>query len=134
EATAPERAVTEATIPASHRHTDAGSNPSEGASGSSPKLGKLLDQLLRRVGCSSRILLGEPLHVALRGDTHLAGAPAQPPGGANTVRLVRAEAPGGRRFFEDTPIVPFSVWYPLQQQRIRYFKKRDTDASTSGNE
>ena len=31
----------------------------------------------------------------------------------------------------DTPVVPHSVWYPLQQQRIRYFKK---PANASGSD
>jgi hypothetical protein len=31
----------------------------------------------------------------------------------------------GARFFEDTPIVPRDEWYPLQQHRVRYFKKAD---------
>jgi hypothetical protein len=42
------------------------------------------------------------------------------------------EAAGARRIFEDTPTVPFDVWYPLQQKRIRYFKKPQQDAQTPG--
>ena len=33
------------------------------------------------------------------------------------------QAPGGRRFFEDTPVVKRDEWYKLQQHRVRYFKK-----------
>jgi len=83
---------------------------------------KTLDALLKKLGCSTRILLAQPLALALGGDTDLGGAAVRPPSGAGAVRLVRAEAPGAKRVFEDTPIVPFDTWYPLQQKRIRYFK------------
>jgi hypothetical protein len=85
--------------------------------------GKVLADFLKKLGCSSRMLLAKPLPVALGGDSDWAGNPARPPSGANAVRLSRAEGAGGRRIFEDTPIVPFDTWYPLQQKRIRYFKK-----------
>jgi hypothetical protein len=49
------------------------------------------------------------------------------------VKLARVEAPGAKRIFEDTPIVPFDVWYPLQQKRIRYFKK-PADAPPASDE
>ncbi len=49
------------------------------------------------------------------------------------MRLSRAEAAGARRVFEDTPVVPFDTWYPLQQKRIRYFKKTD-EAPAGGDE
>ncbi|MDC3959650.1 hypothetical protein [Polyangium jinanense] len=88
---------------------------------------KALDALLKNAGCSTRLLLAKPLAVALGGDTDLAGAAVHPPQGPTAVRLARAEAPGGRRFLEDTPIVPFDKWYPLQQKRIRYFKKPQKD-------
>lgn len=84
---------------------------------------KALDALVKKLGCSSRILLARPLAIALGGDTDLAGGAVRAPSGAGAVRLLRTEAPGAKRIFEDTPIVPFSTWYPLQQQRIRYFKK-----------
>ncbi|MDI1481121.1 hypothetical protein [Polyangium sp. y55x31] len=88
---------------------------------------KALDTLLKNAGCSTRLLLAKPLVVALGGDTDLAGAAVHPPQGPTAVRLARAEAPGGRRILEDTPIVPFNTWYPLQQKRIRYFKKPQKD-------
>ena len=83
---------------------------------------RTLDALLKKLGCSTRILLAQPLSLALGGDTDLGGAAVRPPSGAGAVRLIRAEAPGAKRVFEDTPIVPFDTWYPLQQKRIRYFK------------
>ncbi|HVK69994.1 MAG TPA: hypothetical protein VM694_36325 [Polyangium sp.] len=88
---------------------------------------KALDTLLKNAGCSTRLLLAKPLTLALGGDTDLAGTAVHPPQGPTAVRLTRADAPGGRRFLEDTPIVPMSTWYPLQQKRIRYFKKPAKD-------
>ena len=85
--------------------------------------GKVLAELLKKLGCSSRLLLAKPLAVALGGDSDWAGKPVHPPSGAGAVRLSRAAGAGGRRVFEDTPVVPLDVWYPLQQKRIRYFKK-----------
>ncbi|APR79621.1 Cobalt-zinc-cadmium resistance protein [Minicystis rosea] len=85
--------------------------------------GKLLNEYLKKLGCSSRLLLPKALPVALGGDSDWAGNPVHPPSGAGAVRLARAEGAGGRRVFQDTPVVPFDVWYPLQQKRIRYFKK-----------
>lgn len=84
--------------------------------------GAALDRLLARIGCGTRMLLPRALRPALGGTTGLGGEPAAPPDGP-TVRLVRGEAPGARRIFEDTPIVPIGEWQPLQMQRIRYFKK-----------
>jgi len=87
-----------------------------------------LDALLKKLGCSTRMLLQQPLSIALGGDTDLAGAAVHPPAGPHVVRLLRAEAAGGRRMFEDTPIVPLQTWYALQAQRIRYFKKAEAPA------
>jgi len=99
----------------------------------SPAHEKALDELLAKLGCSSKLLLSEPLTMALGGDTDLAGAAVHAPGGAAAVRLARIDAPGARRIFEDTPVVPFNVWYPLQQQRIRYFKKPQPAAGGDDN-
>jgi hypothetical protein len=84
---------------------------------------KILDQLLKKLGCSTRLSLAQPLAIALGGDSDLAGTAVHPPAGRGAVRLSRAEAAGAKRIFEDTPVVPFDTWYPLQQKRIRYFKK-----------
>ncbi len=84
---------------------------------------KMLDALLKSLGCGQRLMLATPPVLALGGDTDLAGQAMHAPQGPGAVRLLRGEAPGAKRIFEDTPIVPLSVWYPLQQHRIRYFKK-----------
>ncbi|MEB2313462.1 MAG: hypothetical protein OZ921_14995 [Sorangiineae bacterium] len=82
---------------------------------------RMLVGLLGSLGCERVLLLTQPAGVALGGQADLAGQPAlAQPGG---LRLARAEMPGGRRFFEDTPIVPPKVWYPLQSRRVRYFPK-----------
>lgn len=90
--------------------------------------GSLLDGFLKRLGCSTRVLLNRKLPIALGGDTDLAGAAVHPPGGPGAVRLTRTDAPAVRRIFEDTPVVPFKHWYSLQQHRIRYFKKPKGEA------
>jgi hypothetical protein len=88
-----------------------------------------LEPLLRAAGCTTFLYLDAPWPLALGGDTDLAGAAVHAPTGASAVRLARAPGPGGKRIFEDTPIVPFDVWYTLQQKRIRYFKKRESEAA-----
>lgn len=80
-------------------------------------------ELLGRLGCSQRVGLRAPMAVALGGHTALDGAAVHPPRGATAVTLVRGQAPGGRRFFEDTPVVSRQEWYRLQSHRVRYFKK-----------
>ncbi|NUP11019.1 MAG: hypothetical protein HOW73_33650 [Polyangiaceae bacterium] len=82
-----------------------------------------MSALLTSMGCTQQVSLAEPLALALGDGTNLARTAVHPPKSSSAVRLVRAEAAGGARFFEDTPVVPRSEWYPLQQQRIRYHKK-----------
>ena len=84
---------------------------------SAPDSGAILDRLLTRLGCSSRMLLAHPLNPALGGTTSLAGAPVAP-ADVGTVRLVRREAPSARSIFEDTPITSPEVWQPLQMRRV----------------
>jgi hypothetical protein len=84
--------------------------------------GAALDALLARLGCSSRMLLAHSLQPALGGSNDLAGRTATINEGA-TLRMLRTEGPGARSIFEDTPIVPQSVWQPLQLKRVRYFRK-----------
>jgi hypothetical protein len=100
----------------------------------SPQNNKLLDDLLTKVGCSARLLLGHPLALALGGDADLTGAAMRAPSGPGAVRLLRVEAAGARRIFEDTKVVPYDVWYPLQQTRIRYFKKPQQEETPSADE
>ncbi|WP_437683728.1 hypothetical protein [Sorangium sp. So ce131] len=99
-----------------------------------PRDAKLLHDFLAGLGCSSRIYLHRPLSLALGGDTDLSGAAVHPPSGARAVRLTRAEAPGAGRMFESTPVVPHSVWYPLQQKRVRYFKKPKKEETTDSSQ
>jgi hypothetical protein len=96
--------------------------------------GKAIDELLKKLGCSTRMLLPHPLALALGGDTSLEGAVIRAPSTPTTVRLARAESASAKRLFEDTPVVPLSVWYPLQQQRIRYFKKPQGAEDAAGDD
>jgi hypothetical protein len=79
--------------------------------------------LFNTMGCTQQLALSQPLKLALGDGTDLARSAVHPPRSSTAVRLVRGEAAGGMRFFEDTPVVPRSEWYPLQQQRVRYHKK-----------
>ncbi|MCC6523942.1 MAG: hypothetical protein IT373_14885 [Polyangiaceae bacterium] len=90
---------------------------------------KALVELLGAMGVRSPLLLERTLGVALGGDTDLAGGPKRLRTDPAVVHLYRkAAVPGGRRVFQDTPIVPMREWHPLQSQRIRYFKKPKGDA------
>jgi hypothetical protein len=100
-----------------------GSQATPGATSATAADAKMLDALLKSLGCGQRLMLAAPLALALGGDTDLAGQATRAPNGSSAVRLLRTVAPGAKRIFEDTPVVPLSVWYPLQQHRIRYFKK-----------
>lgn len=76
--------------------------------------GPLLIELMKRLGCSASLYFLRPLGVVM-GD-----APADPAATPSGVTLARAEGPGTRRLFPDTPVVPPTVWAPLQQKRVRY--------------
>ena len=82
-------------------------------------------ELMTRLGCSQLIVLQHPLDLAMGGTTSLANEAIRPPSGKTAVKLIRTEAPDGRRFFEDTPIVPKDTWYSMQQYRVRYVHKHD---------
>jgi hypothetical protein len=85
--------------------------------------GDLLKELLKRLGCSSSLFFLRPLGVALgEGRDNRDGATADPSGAPSNqgVGFVRAEGPGARRLFPDTPVVPPTVWALLQQKRVRY--------------
>ena len=60
---------------------------------------------------------------ALPGGTLDLSAEAASPPGADAVSLVRGRAPDAHPVFADTPLVPVSVWQPLQAKRVRYFYK-----------
>ncbi len=82
--------------------------------------GDLLKELMKRLGCSASVFFLRPLGVVL-GDNHEATAVDPSSVQANQgVGLARAEGPGARRLFPDTPVVPPTRWAPLQQKRVRY--------------
>jgi hypothetical protein len=81
-----------------------------------------LQAVLTRFGCGKGIGLVEPWPMLLGGAMDVSAKPARLPEG-DAVLLRRQSGPGVRRIFEATPVVPFDQWYPLQQKRIRYFKK-----------
>ena len=85
--------------------------------------------LLEKLGCSSRMLV-PGTRALLGGALDLAANPAT---GATTAatRLVRGTAPGAHAMFEDTTLVPYSVWQPLQAQRVRVLQQAKPAPSSS---
>lgn len=81
----------------------------------------LLLGLLGRLGCRELLLLDRPLGAAIGGARDLGEHPVAVP--RQSVLLLRAEAPGARRIFRDTPIVEPHEWFTLQSRRVRYFRK-----------
>ncbi|HVJ95039.1 MAG TPA: hypothetical protein VM580_34910 [Labilithrix sp.] len=75
-------------------------------------------KVLERMGCSSRGLLMGDARAFLGGTLDIGGEPAAP--AAIAVRLARTPAPGAKQIFESTPIVPQSVWQPIQSQRVKW--------------
>ncbi|MGD0676830.1 MAG: hypothetical protein ABSC94_15565 [Polyangiaceae bacterium] len=90
----------------------------------------ILDGLLARLGCNSRVGIPGTAQAWLGETLDLAGdAPSQAP--QPTSRLVRAHAPDAHSIFSNTPIVPIQVWQPLQAKRVRYFYKPAASASAT---
>ena len=75
-------------------------------------------KLLERLGCSSRGLVVADVRAFLGGTLDIGGQPAAAT--APVARLLRTAAPGARAYFESTEVVPQSVWFPLQQQRVKW--------------
>jgi hypothetical protein len=94
-----------------------------------------MDAFLARAPCPDRMVVTGDAHALLGGTVDVAGDVASPPasgsGGENVVALVRARAPDAHLVFTDTPLVPVSVWQPLQAKRVRYFYKPAASASVS---
>ncbi|MBX3181426.1 MAG: hypothetical protein KIT72_13880 [Polyangiaceae bacterium] len=93
--------------------------------------GEVLKAAFEDLGCTGAVLFEEPLGVAIGGDRDLKGQAVQRVRGG--ARLTRRPTPGGKRIFEDTPVVEVKEWYPLQAKRVRYFRK-PTPAAEGGAE
>jgi hypothetical protein len=89
-----------------------------------------MDALLVRMGCSARMVVPGDARAILGGTLDAAGEPATtlPPG---RISLTRARAPDAHAAFPETPIVPITVWQPLQMKRVRYFYKPTPVASAA---
>ena len=75
-------------------------------------------KLLERLGCSARGLVAGGVRALLGGSLDIGGQPASP--ATTAVRLLRTPAPGARSYFDSTEVVAQSVWFPLQQQRVKW--------------
>jgi hypothetical protein len=67
----------------------------------------------------------------LGGRLDSAGDPIAGEANPDAVRLIRGHAPDAHAIFGDTPLVPVSVWQPLQAKRVRYFYKPTPAASSA---
>jgi hypothetical protein len=89
-----------------------------------------MDDVLGRLHCAARMMVPGDARALLGGTLDAAGDPA-PAAPTDAVRLVRAQAPDAHPIFTDTPLVPVSVWQPLQAKRVRYFYKPAAAPSAS---
>ena len=91
-----------------------------------------MDALLARLGCGSRLLLPGESRAMLGGTLDAAGDPiaARHLPVASAI-LRRSSAPDAHAVFPDTPIVPITVWQPLQAKRVRYFPPPPASASAT---
>lgn len=85
----------------------------------------LLTRVLEDARCDARLFFATPLPFALGGSRDLSDHPVHVREDAS--RLVRAAPPGGRRIFEQTPVVSPEQWMPLQRQ-TRWFPKEPEPA------
>jgi hypothetical protein len=81
---------------------------------------RVLALVLDAAHCKKRFFLRAPLRIALGTIRDLSDHPTHPTSAA--IRLVRSPAPGARRLFPETPILPPQIWQPLQRQ-TRWFPK-----------
>jgi hypothetical protein len=89
-----------------------------------------MDAFLAHAPCSDRMVVTGDARALLGGTLDVSADAASPPG-PDAVALVRARAPDAHLVFTDTPLVPVSVWQPLQAKRVRYFYKPAASASAS---
>ncbi len=73
--------------------------------------------VLARIGCATRALVDGDTRAWPGGAVDLGGSPAAL--STVTARLGRVPGPGAQMIF-DTPVVPLSVWQPLQAQRVKW--------------
>jgi len=87
---------------------------------------------MARAGGKPALWLSDAWNVALGGDRPVRGAAL--PATRRRLTLVRQAVPSARSLFPETPVVPPSVWQPLQSKRLRYFKKPESTATATATE
>lgn len=88
-----------------------------------------IDELLKQMGCSSRMFVPGQLRAFLGRELGIDAERAAPH--STLLSFTRVSTPAAALHFTDTAIVPFSVWQPLQAQRVRYFPKPTPKGSAS---
>ncbi len=87
-----------------------------------------MQDALSRAHCSEPMAVPGDGRALLGASLDVAGDPTTP-AAVDAVSLVRARSPDAHAIFTDTPLVPVSVWQPLQAKRVRYFYKPAASAS-----
>jgi hypothetical protein len=82
--------------------------------------GELLNDVLKRMGCSSALFFLRPLGAVFADQRDAAASDAGTARPDLGIALARAQGPGARSLFPDTPVVLPTRWAPLQQKRVRY--------------
>jgi hypothetical protein len=85
--------------------------------------GFALRALLAQLGCAQAIVAPAALLPLIGGSLDLSGELSKAKATGGIVSLVRAQAPAAKQIFPDTPVVDPSVWQPLQNKRVRYFRR-----------
>ncbi len=93
--------------------------------------GPALKALLAQMGCSQTMVVAKSVVFRLGGGLDLNAELAKDPLVGPVAVLSRAEAPAARELFPDTPVVPPTVWQPLQAKRVRYFGRKAAPAKPS---
>ena len=78
-----------------------------------PEITELIVKYLDKLGCEEKLVVTDALQPAIGGSLDLAGLPL-PAAKATFASLVRGKAPGAHPMFEDTQLVPYNEWHPLQ--------------------
>jgi hypothetical protein len=91
----------------------------------------LISRVLEDFGCTAMVFLEKPLALTI-GETKN----PKDDDAVATERLTwqRDDTPFARRILEKTPIVPLTVWHPLQEKRVRYKRQQRVSATTSPDE
>ncbi len=79
---------------------------------------EMMINALDRMGCKEKLIIPLETHALLGATLDLAGETSVAPTHVHAT-LARGQAPGAHLMFEDTALVPFNTWHPLQVAKTR---------------